>query len=97
MKSKDKKGLYLAIAGIFAIVVIIRVSYAYLPTDDLANEPQGAQASTATLKLKYTDCASDVQSDCADIAADLKHGESITKTSTQSRVLLDLFAGLFQG
>lgn len=79
LPSRNKKIIAL-IFTVSIIVIIGAVSYAYLPTDDLPNEPVDAQASTATLKLKYTDCASTNQSDCADISADLEPGNSITKT-----------------
>lgn len=77
--SRNKRVLAL-ILTVTIIVIAGTVSYAFLPTDNLPIEPQDAQASTATLKLKYTDCASTNQSDCADISADLHPGDSITKT-----------------
>lgn len=77
--SRNKRVIAL-ILTVTLIVIIGAVSYAYLPKLDLANEPENSLASTATLKLKYTDCASTNIEDCANISADLYPGDSITKT-----------------
>ena len=68
------------IASCSILLLVLALSYAWLPTDNLPNEPEDATASTATLKLRYNDCASDRQEDCAEISADLAPGDSVTKT-----------------
>lgn len=77
--SRNKKILFLILTVTF-ITVIGAISYAFLPTDNLPNVPVDAQASTASLKLKYTDCATTNLENCSDISADLEPGDSIAKT-----------------
>ena len=45
------------VLGVTVLLVVLAVSYAFLPTDNLPVEPVDATASTAELKLRYTDCA----------------------------------------
>ncbi len=75
----NKKGILLVIA-LATLLVIGGISFAYTWADKLTNEPLDVLASTATLKLRYNDCANEDVSTCGDITADLAPGESISKT-----------------
>jgi len=74
------------VLGVTVLLVVLAVSYAFLPTDNLPVEPVDATASTAELKLRYTDCANEDVSTCADIAAELAPGDSMTKVFSISNV-----------
>jgi len=74
------------VLGVTVLLVVLAVSYAFLPTDNLPVEPVDATASTAELKLRYTDCANEDVSTCADITAELAPGDSMTKVFSISNV-----------
>ena len=74
------------VLGVTVLLVVLTVSYAFLPTDNLPVEPVDATASTAELKLRYTDCANEDASTCGDIAAELAPGDSMTKVFSVSNV-----------
>ena len=74
------------VLGVTVLLVVLTVSYAFLPTDNLPVEPVDAIASTAELKLRYTDCANEDASTCGDIAAELAPGDSMTKVFSISNV-----------
>ncbi len=74
------------VLGVTVLLVVLAVSYAFLPTDNLPVEPVDATASTAELKLRYTDCANEDASTCGDIAAELAPGDSMTKVFSISNV-----------
>ncbi len=74
------------VLGVTVLLVVLAVSYAFLPTDNLPVEPVDATASTAELKLRYTDCANEDTSTCGDITAELAPGDSMTKVFSVSNV-----------
>ena len=74
------------VLGVTVLLVVLAVSYAFLPTDNLPVEPVDATASTAELKLRYTDCANEDVSTCGDITAELAPGDSTTKVFSISNV-----------
>lgn len=79
-KSNTTKNTIKIMVACSVLLLVLAISYAWLPTDNLPAEPEDATASTATLKLRYNDCAGDKQEDCAEISAELEPGSSITKT-----------------
>ncbi len=86
-KSNNKTKLVTGtVLGVTVLLVVLAVSYAFLPTDNLPVEPVDATASTAELKLRYTDCANEDASTCGDIAAELAPGDSMTKVFSISNV-----------
>ena len=81
MKKKlfNNKIFFLTIAFL-SIIVIGSVSYAYYTGNPSNDNNQNLDTDTASLSLTYTDCATSVQSDCANISRELSPGESVTKT-----------------
>lgn len=81
MKKKifNNKIFFLAITFL-SIIVIGSVSYAYYTGSTSNDNNQNLNTDTASLSLTYTDCATSVQSDCANISRELSPGESVTKT-----------------
>ena len=83
MKEKNKLGkqkvIFISIA-VLSIITIGSVSYAYFVGNASNDNNQNLNTDTASLALTYTDCATSVQSDCANISRQLAPGESVTKT-----------------
>ena len=69
-----------SIAMFLSIIIIGSVSYAYFVGNASNDNNQNLNTDTASLALTYTDCATSVQSDCANISRQLAPGESVTKT-----------------
>ncbi len=83
--SQNKRVTFLLLI-VTIILVATGVSYAMLPTDNLRNEPVDALASTATIKLRYTDCTNEDAITCGDISANLAPGDSISKEFSVTNV-----------
>lgn len=83
-----KKNRIILIACILISIVLIGVSvtFAYTFIDSLAHNREDALASTATIKLKYTDCLNADVSACSDISAELAPGDSISKEFSVTNV-----------
>ncbi len=87
-KHADKKVKVVTgiVLGVTALLIVVGLSYAMLPTDNLPVEPLDVTASTATMKLRYTDCKESDTSTCADISKELNPGDSISKEFKVSNI-----------
>ncbi len=85
-QNKKNKTIIGIIIASTVLVLVVTISYAYTWADKLTNEPLDVTASTATMKLRYTDCEDGDLSTCGDISANLAPGNSITKDFKISNV-----------
>ena len=65
---------------LFAIILIAMVSFAYFAVSVSNTNNEKINATSSTVSIKYTDCGTNKQSDCANITKNLAPGESVEKT-----------------
>ena len=65
---------------LFAIILIATVSFAYFAVSVSNTNNEKINATSSTVSIKYTDCGTNKQSDCANITKNLVPGESVEKT-----------------